>query len=136
ILRQMRDQGMQTQMISGDALVTDEFWAITGDAGEGVLMTFGPDPRNFDTAAEVVEKFRAEGYEPEGYTLYTYAAVQVFAQAAEIAGTTDLEPVIDALRNNSFETVIGTLSFDDKGDIEQPAYVFYQWSGGTYSQIQ
>lgn len=136
ILRQMRDQGMQSQMISGDALVTDEFWAITGDAGEGVLMTFGPDPRNFETAAEVVEKFRAEGYEPEGYTLYTYAAVQVFQQAAEIAGTTDLEPVIEALRNNSFETVIGSLSFDENGDIEQPAYVFYQWTGGTYSQME
>lgn len=136
ILRQMRDQGMQTQMISGDALVTDEFWAITGDAGEGVLMTFGPDPRNFETAAAVVENFRAEGYEPEGYTLYTYAAVQVFAQAAEIAGTTDLEPVIEALRGNSFDTVIGTLSFDDKGDIEQPAYVFYQWHDGSYAEMQ
>ncbi len=136
ILRQMRDQGMQTQMISGDALVTDEFWAITGDAGEGVLMTFGPDPREFEAAAAVVESFRADGYEPEGYTLYTYAAVQVFAQAAEIAGTTDLDAMIDTLRGNSFDTVIGELTFNETGDIEQPAYVFYEWSGGTYSQIE
>jgi branched-chain amino acid transport system substrate-binding protein len=136
ILRQMRDQGMQTQMISGDALVTDEFWSITGDAGEGVLMTFGPDPREFPSAVELVEKFRAEGYEPEGYTLYTYAAVQVFAQAATIAGSTELDAVIEALRGNSFDTVIGPLTFDDKGDIEQPAYVWYQWQGGTYSQIE
>jgi branched-chain amino acid transport system substrate-binding protein len=136
ILRQMRDQGMQTQMISGDALVTDEFWSITGDAGEGVLMTFGPDPRQFPSAVELVEKFRAEGYEPEGYTLYTYAAVQVFAQAATIAGSTELDAVIEALRGNSFDTVIGPLTFDDKGDIEQPAYVWYQWQGGTYSQIE
>ncbi|MEZ5670032.1 MAG: branched-chain amino acid ABC transporter substrate-binding protein [Alphaproteobacteria bacterium] len=135
ILRQMRDQGMSTQLISGDALVTDEFWAITGDAGEGVLMTFGPDPRNFETAAAVVENFRAGGYEPEGYTLYTYAAVQVFAKAAEIAGSTDLDAVEAALHGNSFETVIGTLSFNDKGDIQQPAYVWYGWSGGTYAEL-
>ncbi len=135
ILRQMRDQGMETQLISGDALVTDEFWSITGDAGEGVLMTFGPDPRNFDTAAAVVEAFRADGYEPEGYTLYTYAAMQVFAQAAEIAGSTDLDAMIEALRGNSFETVIGELSFDEKGDIQQPAYVWYVWNAGSYAEM-
>ena len=30
ILRQMRGQGMQSQMISGDAIATNEFWSITG----------------------------------------------------------------------------------------------------------
>ena len=136
MVRQMREQGMDTQLVSGDALVTDEYWAITGDAGEGTLMTFGPDPREFEAAIEVVERFRAEGIEPEGYTLYTYAAIQVFAQAAEEAGTTDLDTLISTLQGGSFETVLGTLTFDDNGDIEQPAYVWYQWSGGTYAQIQ
>ena len=135
MVRQMREQGMDTQLISGDALVTDEYWAITGDAGEGTLMTFGPDPRNFESAVELVERFRAEGIEPEGYTLYTYAAIQVFAQAAEAAGTTDLEELIPTIQGGSFETVIGTLTFDDNGDIEQPAYVWYEWSGGNYAEV-
>ena len=134
MVRQMREQGMDTQLISGDALVTDEFWAITGDAGEGTLMTFGPDPRNFEAAADVVERFRAEGIEPEGYTLYTYAAIQVFAQAAEEAGTTDLEALIPAIQGGTYETVIGTLTFDNNGDIEQPAYVWYEWAGGSYAE--
>lgn len=135
MVRQMREQGMDTQLISGDALVTDEFWSITGDAGEGTLMTFGPDPRNFEAAADVVEAFRADGFEPEGYTLYTYAAIQVFAQAAEIAGTTDLDAVIEALHGNEFDTVIGPISFDEQGDILQPAYVWYEWSGGNYAEL-
>jgi branched-chain amino acid transport system substrate-binding protein len=136
MVRQMREQGMDTQLISGDALVTDEFWAITGEAGAGTLMTFGPDPRDFPAAAEVVERFRDQGIEPEGYTLYTYAAIQVFAQAAETAGSTDLDALIEALRGESFDTVIGQLSFDDNGDIEQPAYVFYEWgSDGNYTQL-
>lgn len=133
--RQMREQGMDTQLISGDALVTDEYWAITGDAGEGTLMTFGPDPRQFPTAAEVVERFRAEGIEPEGYTLYTYAAIQTYAQAVEQVGTTDLDAVVQALWDGSFQTVIGELSFNENGDIEQPAYVFYEWADGTYAEI-
>lgn len=134
MVRQMREQGMDTQLISGDALVTDEFWSITGDAGEGTLMTFGPDPRDFPAAAEVVERFRAAGIEPEGYTLYTYAAIQVWAQAVEETGSLDLAAVQDALWGGEFSTVIGDLSFDEKGDIEQPAYVWYTWSDGSYSQ--
>jgi branched-chain amino acid transport system substrate-binding protein len=135
MVRQMREQGMDTQLISGDALVTDEYWSITGDAGEGTLMTFGPDPRELESAEEVVAAFRDAGIEPEGYTLYTYAAIQVFAQAAEAAGTTDVDALIDAIKGQSFETVLGTLTFDDNGDIEQPAYVWYEWSGGTYAQV-
>ena len=135
MVRQMRGQGMDTQLISGDALVTDEYWSITGDAGEGTLMTFGPDPRNFDEAAKVVKEMRAAGAEPEGYTLYTYAGIQAFADAAEAAGSTDTAAVIGALRDGEFETVIGELTFDDKGDIEQPAYVFYEWKDGTYAEV-
>ena len=65
----MRDQGMKTKLISGDALVTAEYWQITGDAGEGTLMTFSPDPRNNPEAAPLVKKFKAAGIEPEGYVL-------------------------------------------------------------------
>src|SRR5215469_2454744 len=89
ILRQMRDQGMKTVLMSGDALADKEYASITGPAGEGTLFTFGPDPRNKPTAKKIVEAFKAKGIDPEGYTLYTYAAMQVWSQAAKKAGTTD-----------------------------------------------
>src|SRR5438132_11732861 len=85
IVRQARDQGLKAQLIGGDALVTEEFWKITGPAGEGTLMTFAPDPRKVPAAKAVVDMFMKEGYNPEGYTLYTYAAIQVFKAAAEKA---------------------------------------------------
>ncbi|HEX4193848.1 MAG TPA: branched-chain amino acid ABC transporter substrate-binding protein, partial [Stellaceae bacterium] len=77
IVRQARDQGLKATLIGGDALVTTEFWTITGAAGEGTLMTFPPDPRKVAAAAPVVAEFQKQNYDPEGYTLYTYAAVQV-----------------------------------------------------------
>ena len=135
MVRQMREQGMDTVLVSGDALVTDEYWAITGDAGEGTLMTFSPDPRKNPDAAPLVEKFRAKGIEPEGYVLYTYAAIQVFAQAAEKAGSTDYEALVEAMNSNEFNTVLGTLSFNETGDVTLPGYVFYKWSGGQYDYL-
>lgn len=132
MIRQSREQGYTPQLVSGDALVTDEFWKITGDAGEGTLMSFSPDPRKNEAAAPVVQKFRDTGYEPEGYTLYTYGAVQAWAQAVEKAGTTDLDAVIAALRENKFDTVLGSIGFDERGDVTAPGYVFYEWTGGSY----
>jgi branched-chain amino acid transport system substrate-binding protein len=136
LVRQMREQGLGTQLISGDALVTQEYWAITGDAGEGTLMTFSPDPRKNANAAPVVEKFRQAGIEPEGYVLYTYGAVQAWAQAAEKAGSTDFEAVVDALNTGEFNTVLGMIGFDEKGDVTAPGYVFYEWSKGNYDYAQ
>ena len=136
IVRQMRDQGMKTVLVSGDALVTDEYWSITGKAGEGTLMTFSPDPRKNPEAAPVVAKFRAKGIEPEGYVLYTYAAIQAWAAAAETAGSTDFDAVVKALNSGKFKTVLGELSFDGKGDVTLPGYVFYEWKDGKYDYLQ
>ncbi|MCA8927958.1 MAG: branched-chain amino acid ABC transporter substrate-binding protein, partial [Alphaproteobacteria bacterium] len=132
MIRQARSQGYGVQLVSGDALVTDEFWKITGDAGEGTLMTFSPDPRKNAVAAPIVAEFRKAGVEPEGYVLYTYGAVQAWAQAAEKAGSTDFQAVIKALNGNQFDTVLGKIGFDAKGDVTAPGYVFYKWHDGNY----
>lgn len=137
IIRQMRDQGMKTTLIGGDALVTSEFWSITGDAGEGTLMTFSPDPRKNPKAAPLVKRFRDAGVEPEGYVLYTYAAIQAWKQAAEKAGTVDPSKVTSVLHSDmSFDTVLAKLSFNKTGDVTLPGYVFYIWSKGQYDYVK
>jgi len=135
IVRQARDQGLRAQLIGADALVTEEFWKITGSAGEGTLMTFPPDPRNVPVAKAVVDKFLAEGYNPEGYTLYTYAAIQAFAAAAEKAKSVKLDDLSKALKSMTVDTVIGPLSWDKKGDVTDPKYVFYIWKAGKYAEM-
>ena len=132
MVRQAREQGYNAQLVSGDALVTDEFWKITGPAGSGTLMTFSPDPRKNAMAAPVVKEFRDTGYEPEGYTLYTYGAIQAWAQAVAKAKSTDTEKVEAALKSNQFDTVLGKIGFDKQGDVTAPGYVWYEWKDGTY----
>lgn len=136
IARQMREQGMDTILVSGDALVTDEYWAITGDAGEGTLMTFSPDPRKNAVAKPVVDKLLAAGKTAEGYALYTYAAIQAWAQAATTAKSVDFDAVVKALNEGTFDTVLGKAEFDEKGDIKLPGYVFYTWHDGKYDYLE
>jgi branched-chain amino acid transport system substrate-binding protein len=136
IVRQMREQGMRTVLIAGDALVTDEFWQIAGAAGEGTMMTFSPDPRKNPAVSSLVEKFRKAGYEPEGYTLYAYGAVQAWVQAVTKVGGTDHAKVVAALRANKFDTVLGQIGFDAKGDVTAPGYVLYGWKAGKYDYFK
>src|SRR6059058_5331718 len=123
ILRQMRDQGLKTVLMAGDALADKEYASITGPAGEGTLFTFGPDPRNKPTAKKIVEAFKAKNIDPEGYTLYTYAALQVWTQAVKKAGTTDAKKVMETIKAGKWDTVLGPIEYDAKGDIKQIDYV-------------
>ena len=136
IVRQMHDQGLKTILMAGDALASREFSSITGPAGEGVLFTFPPDPRKRPTAAALVKKFRDKGVDPEGYVLYTYAAYQVWAQAAAKAGSIDPQKVAAAMRAGTWETVLGPISFDKKGDIAGGGWAVYRWDkDGNYEEI-
>jgi branched-chain amino acid transport system substrate-binding protein len=136
ILRQMRDQGLKTVLMSGDALADKEYASITGPAGEGTLFTFGPDPRNKPSAKAIVERFKAKGIDPEGYTLYTYAAMQVWSQAVKKAGTTDPKKVMEVIKAGKWDTVLGPIEYDAKGDIKQIDYVVYKWDAkGGYAEL-
>ena len=95
-----------------------QFIFVAGDAAEGTYFTFGPDMRLNPEAREVVAAIQEEdAYEPDGYTLYGYGAVQAWTQAVEQAGSLKPKAVIDALRKGTFDTVLGKIGFDEKGDI-------------------
>jgi len=128
IIRQMRDQGLKTVMISGDGITDSEFPQIGGPGVEGTLMTFGPDPRNNAAAKDVVAEFKAKNFDPEAYTLYSYAAVQIIKQAAEKAKSLDPKKVAEAMHSGmAFHTVLGDISYDKKGDRTNVDYVWYVW---------
>jgi branched-chain amino acid transport system substrate-binding protein len=136
IIRQMRDQGLNAPMMSGDGIVSAEFISIAGPGADGTLMTFSPDPRKNPNAKDVVAKFKAKNYEPEAYTLYSYAAAQILADAAKQASSTDGKKISDVMKaGKPFKTVIGDISFDKKGDITRPDYVMYVWKKGADGKI-
>ena len=136
IVRQMRDAGVSALFIGDDDLTTREFWSITGASGEGALMSFNPDPRRKTEAAEAVSRLRAQGFEPEGLTLYSYAAVQALVEAIRRAGVVDATKTAAALHQGSYATVVGELTFDAKGDVTNPDYILYRWTKGDYAPIE
>jgi branched-chain amino acid transport system substrate-binding protein len=136
ILRQMRDGGLQAPFMGADGIASDEFAVIAGPGAVGTLMTYGPDPRKRPVAKAVVEKFRAKKFEPEAYTLYSYAAVQIIKQAAEAVKSLDTKKVAAEIASGkTFKTVLGDLSYDKKGDVTRLDYVVYTWRKGPDGKI-
>jgi len=136
IVRQMRDQGLSAVMMAADGITTKEFWAVAGPGAEGTLMTFPPDPRKNPAAKDAVAKFKAAGYDPEAYTLYSYAVVQIIVEAAKEAKSLDPKKVMATIRSGKqWPTVIGPIGYDKKGDITRPDYVMYVWKNGDYVEL-
>ena len=83
----------------------------------------------------MVRRFEAERYSPEGFTLYAYAAVQVFAEAVRRAGSIDLGALVKVLHEGAYDTVLGPVTFDEKGDVRGFRYEMYRWHDGRYEDI-
>ena len=130
LIRQAADQGLKATLVSGDGIVSNELASIAGDAVAGTLNTFGPDPTLNPDNKELVEKFRAAGFNPEAYTLYSYSALQVIAQAATAAGSLEPEAVAAEIKKGTFKTPLGDMGFDEKGDPKLPGYIIYEWVKG------
>jgi len=138
IFRQARDRGYDLRLVSSSSSATGDFPMIAGPGLEGTVMAAATDARDTPQAAEVVAQFRALGYEPLGYTLYAYAAVQVWAQAVEVARALDLGAVTDAMHSRQFDTVLGRIGFDAKGDVRGfDPWQWYVWQAdGTYVPLE
>jgi branched-chain amino acid transport system substrate-binding protein len=116
IFREAHEQGYDLRLVANSAMALEDFPMIAGPALEGTFMAAMTDTRERPEAAEVVGRFHAQGYEPAGYTLYAYAAVQVWAQAVAAAGSLDLDAVIEAMHRRQFDTVLGRIGFDANGE--------------------
>ncbi len=130
LVKQSREQGFGAQMVGFDALEDAEFAKLGGAATNGVLMSFPPKAEDDPKNAALVKKFRDAKYEPAGYTLFTYAAVKVWADAAKKAGSIEAAKVAAALRQGTYDSAVGPLSYDQKGDIKNPVYDIYVWKDG------
>jgi branched-chain amino acid transport system substrate-binding protein len=137
IVRQASDKGYGLQLVAGDGISSGDFRLIAGDAADGTLMTLYPDLRASPKAADVVARFRARHYEPDGATLLAYAAVQVWKQAVEKASTLRTAAVAAALHTKEFDTLVGRIGFDEKGDVYgYEPFVWYIWQEGKYVPLE
>lgn len=106
-----------------------------GAAAEGVLGIGGVDASSevyLDYARRLEE---ATGSKPDYWAAGTmYASLQILEQAIEGAGTIDRATVTQYIKDNSFDTVMGTIAFDEHNN--NPAFwTVGQWQDGIFKGV-
>src|SRR5262249_46297073 len=134
-VRQARSRGLTATIMVSSGSLTQEYWDLAGSAAEGTLGTFGPEPRKLASATEGGKRFEAEGFSPAGYTLYGYGGIQIFAEGGKRAGSTSLKSIENTLHQGTYNTVLGPITFDAKGDVQGFQYLMYRWHNRRYEEI-
>lgn len=139
LIRQIRESGVDASFVAGDGIASDDFPVAAGGGHfiDGVLMVFGQDARQNSESQMAVAALREEGFEPLGYTLYAYAALEAIAQTMQATQSHDGAVLGQWLRDNSVKTVAGNKRWDAKGDLATPDFVMYRWDDqGGYSVLR
>jgi branched-chain amino acid transport system substrate-binding protein len=131
IVRQAHDKGYNLQMVAGDGIGGEDFALIAGPAADGTLFTHAPMPMADPEAALLAKRFAAKGFAGLPGPFRAYAVIQVWARAVERAGTTAPSAVAETLKASQFDTVLGRIGFDQKGDVTGAnTFIWYVWNGG------
>ena len=136
IVSGMRKKKMDTIFISDDGVRDDTFIKVAGKYAEGVYATGPIDTTKSPMAVAAIEQHKKTfGSEPGAFYLNAYAAALCLIQAIEKAGSTDPGAVTNALRTNWFDTPLGRISFDERGDAKGIGFAVYQVQNGQYVEV-
>lgn len=84
---------------------------------------------------KIVQAFGAKNIVPDGYTLPAYAAVEI-AKAALAGAQSSGQPLGQALTGHDFTTAIGTVRFDDKGDLSRNLFRLFRFDGTHFVPLE
>jgi branched-chain amino acid transport system substrate-binding protein len=132
---EMAEQDYDPLIVGGDALVDQAFADVAGAAADGVLFTYPPDPTDGPNALPALAAIDRVGGPSDGLALYAYAAVEVWARAVARTGTVDYPVVAADIAVELFETALGTIGFNQIGEVTLPGWTFYQWVDGNYAPV-
>jgi branched-chain amino acid transport system substrate-binding protein len=100
----------------------------------GTLMIAPPEWSEI-ADPKIVQAFGAKNIAPDGYTLPSYAAVEI-AKAALAGAESSGQPLNEALTGHDFTTAIGTVRFDDKGDLSQNPFRLFRFDGTHFTPLE
>ena len=137
LVKQMRERlGMKALFMSGDGIVTDEYYKIAGKSAEGTYLTFTPDQTKLSAAQNIIKSHRKRfGKEVGAYTIYSYVATNLILNAIQATGSTKGAKLSAHLRSKPWNTSLGKFQFNKKGDVLESPYVLWQVKGAKFVQI-
>lgn len=131
LLTAMRRQKSRAVFIGSDVLAAPAFAKTKNpDALDGARMTLAPGITGTKNAGEFLQELGIkQSGEEAAPAVAAYAAIQIIAAAAKVAKSNDPRRLAKTLRSGQvFQTIIGPMSFNAKGDRRETLYKIYRWT--------
>ena len=137
LLRQAKEQGLKTRFVGAEGAFNQGLIEIAGPAVEGMMFTFPADFSQRPENKGVVDAFKKANRSANGaYQMPAYAALQVLDKSMKAVGA-DPKKVANYMHAHTFDTVIGKVAFDAKGDLKDFEFVVFELAkDGSRSQVK
>lgn len=135
--RQMKQLGLNAQLLGGDGMQTPEFIKLAGaDSAGAIASNPGLTLDSMPGGKAFKDKFNARFGQIQNYAPYAYDAVYIMVEAMKRADSADPAKYLAELGKTDYQGVTGRVRFDSKGDISGGAVTLYQVKGGVWKPME
>ena len=132
----MRQAGVNIPFVSGDGCFDKSFINTIGGTAPNVYLSFGKPYHDLPAAQPFLKSYNDKYHQTEGaYSVYGYDAANVLLTAIQQAGTTDAAKVSAVMKGRSFDTILGKIEFDAKGDVKGSGFVMWTIKDGKFAAL-
>lgn len=136
--KQMHEQGLEARLFVPDGAYTPDFITQAGEANaQGAIMSIQVPPMDASPAiAEFAEAYKARfGEEPGPYSVYGYVHGQILEEVLKTTAALTREDINAALHAVNVDTIVGTLEFDETGELKVAPSYLYEVEGTGFKLI-
>lgn len=135
LLPELRDAGIEAAFMASDGCFLYEFIDGSGPAAEGAYVSaITPDPRVVADAEWWRDYQEIESRNPGTYSIAGYSAMTVLAEGVRRAGSLDTAAISQAIKQGELTTLVGKITYDERGDLENQQIYIFQVRDGEFVQ--
>jgi len=134
LIKRLHQHGVRSQLLGGQQLLSQSFWFAARELAEGIQVLAPIKSLSDPAFRTVIDQLFEAKVVPDLVAMSSFAAVQTWAEAVRRAGSGDPKAVIATLRSGEFDTAIGRIAFDPRGDRRDIQYSVFTWRNGRLAQ--
>ncbi len=137
MVRQLKGLGMASKYLGGDGIYSPKFIELAGKSAEGSKASSPGLPlEKMPGGVEFKQKYEAKYGQIQLYEPFAYDAANILIDAMKRAGSTEPNKYLPEMSKTNYTGVIGTVSFDEKGDIKNGPVSVYEVKDGKWVAIE
>ncbi|WP_302055057.1 branched-chain amino acid ABC transporter substrate-binding protein [Burkholderia multivorans] len=130
--KQAKQLGLRAKVLSGDGVCTEQLADLAGPGADNVLCSqAGAALEKMPGGAAFLAKYQKRFNQGIKFDApFAYDAVYIVVDAMKRANSTDPAKILAAMPSTKYDGVIGTTTFDSKGDLAHGIISIYGYKNG------